>query len=109
MRWKTVFDHLNIPYSIFLRSTIRSPLILSTDFNRNRKWFETWIYISTAVGDRVQTIACSIARQSERIANDYISYARKARRIKRQLWFNHRCRDLGPAFLFISMKPLIHA
>ena len=42
----------------------------------------------------VQTIVCSIGRQSERIANDYITYARKARRIKRQLRFNDRCRDL---------------
>ena len=34
-------------------------------------------------------------RQSERLANNYISYASTVRRIRQQLWFNHRCKDLG--------------
>ena len=37
----------------------------------------------------------SLGLQSEKLANDYISYARNVRRIKQQLWFNHRCKDLG--------------
>ena len=37
----------------------------------------------------------SLGRQSEKLASDYISYARNVRRIKQQLWFNHRCKDLG--------------
>ena len=37
----------------------------------------------------------SLGRQSERLANDYISYASNVRRIRQQLWFNHRCKDLG--------------
>ena len=46
----------------------------------------------------------SLGRQSEKLANDYISYARNVRRIKQQLWFNHRCKDLGlvPAGLRIK-------
>ena len=46
----------------------------------------------------------SLQRRSEKRANDYISYARKARCIKQQLWFNHRCKDLGlvPAGLRIN-------
>ena len=47
---------------------------------------------------------CSLGRQSEKLANDYISYARNVRCIKQQLWFNHRCKDLGlvPAGLRIK-------
>ena len=37
----------------------------------------------------------SCGRQSERLANNYISYASTVRRIRQQLWFNHRCKDLG--------------
>ena len=60
------------------------------------------------------TILRSFGRQSERLANNYISYASNVRRIRRQLWFNHRCKDLGlvPAGLrwtqnrpFRSSKP----
>ena len=41
------------------------------------------------------TVLRSLGRQSERLANDYISYASNVRRIRQQLWFNHRCKDLG--------------
>ena len=41
------------------------------------------------------TVLHSLGRQSERLANDYISYASNVRRIRQQLWFNHRCKDLG--------------
>ena len=41
------------------------------------------------------TILRSIGRQSERLANNYISYASNVRRIRQQLWFNHRCKELG--------------
>ena len=41
------------------------------------------------------TILRSFGRQSERLANNYISYASNVRRIRQQLWFNHRCKDLG--------------
>ena len=37
----------------------------------------------------------SCGRQSERLAHNYISYASTVRRIRQQLWFNHRCKDLG--------------
>ena len=42
--------------------------------------------------------------QSEKLANDYISYARNVRGIEQQLWFNHRCKDLDlvPAGLTIK-------
>ena len=39
------------------------------------------------------TVLRSFGRKSERLTNDYISYASNVRRI--QLWFNHRCKDLG--------------
>ena len=41
------------------------------------------------------TLLRSLGRQSERLANNYISYAMIVRRIRQQLWFNHRCKDLG--------------
>ena len=41
------------------------------------------------------TILRSFGRQSERLANNYIRYASNVRRIRQQLWFNHRCKDLG--------------
>ena len=40
------------------------------------------------------TVLRSLGRQSERLANNYISYASNVRRIRQQLWFNHRCKDL---------------
>ena len=40
------------------------------------------------------TILRSLGRQSEQLANNYISYASNVRRIRQQLWFNHRCKDL---------------
>ena len=36
------------------------------------------------------TVLRSLGRQSERLANDYISYASNVRRIRQQLWFNHQ-------------------
>ena len=41
------------------------------------------------------TVLRSLGRQSERLAKYYISYASNVRRIRQQLWFNHRCKDLG--------------
>ena len=41
------------------------------------------------------TMLHSCGRQGERLANSYISYASTVRRIRQQLWFNHRCKDLG--------------
>ena len=37
----------------------------------------------------------SLGRQSERLANNYISSVSTVRRIHQQLWFNHRCKDQG--------------
>ena len=43
----------------------------------------------------------SLGRESERLTNDYITYASTVRRIRQQLWFNHCCKDhnLVPAGL----------
>ena len=41
------------------------------------------------------TVLRSLGRQSERLANNYITYASTVRRIRQQLWFNHRCKDHG--------------
>ena len=41
------------------------------------------------------TVLRSFGRQSEQLANNYISYASTVRRLRQQLWFNHRCKDLG--------------
>ena len=38
------------------------------------------------------TVLRSLGRQSERLANDYITYVSTVRRIRQQLWFNHRCK-----------------
>ena len=37
----------------------------------------------------------SLGRQSEQLANNYISSVSTATRIRQQLWFNHRCKDQG--------------
>ena len=37
----------------------------------------------------------SLGRQSERLANNYISSVSTVRQIRQQLWFNHRCKDHG--------------
>ena len=41
------------------------------------------------------TILRSLGRQSERLANNYISLVSTVSRIRQQLWFNHRCKDQG--------------
>ena len=41
------------------------------------------------------TMLRSLGRQSERLANNYISSVSTVRRIHQQLWFNHRCKDQG--------------
>ena len=41
------------------------------------------------------TVLRSFGRQSEQLANNFISYASTVRRIRQQLWFNHRL-DLSP-------------
>ena len=41
------------------------------------------------------TMLRSLGRQSEQLANNYISSISTVRRIRQQLWFNHRCKDHG--------------
>ena len=53
------------------------------------------IYRIMTPGFKPFTVLRSFGRKSERLANDYISYASNVRRIRQQLWFNHRCKDLG--------------
>ena len=59
-------------------------------------------------GFKPLTVLRSFGRKNERLANDYISYASNVRRIRQQLWFNHRCKDLDlvPAGLRLK-SPLI--
>ena len=47
------------------------------------------------LGFKFFIVLSSLGRQSQRIANDYINCASNVRRIRQQLWFNHRCIDLG--------------
>ena len=46
-------------------------------------------------GFKPSTVLRSLGRQSERLAKDYITYVSTIRRIRQQLWFNHRCKDHG--------------
>ena len=41
------------------------------------------------------TMLRSLGRQSERLANNYISLVSTVKRIRQQLWLNHRCKDHG--------------
>ena len=50
----------------------------------------------------------SFGRQSERLANNYISYAGNVRRIRQQLWFNHRCKDLRLVPAGLKLKSLLN-
>ena len=54
------------------------------------------------------TVLRSFGRKSERLANDYISYASNVRRIRQQLWFNHRCKDLGLVPAGLRLKSLLN-
>ena len=47
----------------------------------------------------------SLGGQSEKLANDYIRYARNVRRIKQKLWFKHCCKDLGLVPAELRIKP----
>ena len=42
------------------------------------------------------------------VANNYVSYARNVRRIKKQLWFNHRCKDLDLVPAALTVKSLLN-
>ena len=48
----------------------------------------------------------SLERQSERLANNYmyISSVSTVRRIRQQLWFNHRCKDHGLVLAGLKLK-----
>ena len=56
---------------------------------------ELTLTLEMTPGFKPFTVLRSLGRQSERLANYYISYASNVRRIRQQLWFNHRCKDLG--------------
>ena len=61
--------------------------ILATEnFDGHSKWFP---------GFKPFTMLRSLGRQSERLGNNYISSVSTVRRIRQQLWFNHRCKDQG--------------
>ena len=47
------------------------------------------------VGYEAFTVLRSLGRQSERLANDYITYVSTGRRIQQQPGFNHCCKDHG--------------
>ena len=54
------------------------------------------------------TVLRSFGRKSERLANDYISCASNVRRIRQQLWLNHRCKDLGLVPAGLRLKSLLN-
>ena len=67
---------------------------------------EVEVYRSKTKSASIYTITCypvlksftvlrSLGRQSERLTNDYITYASTVRRIRQKLWFYHRCKDHG--------------
>ena len=56
---------------------------------------ELTLTLEMTPGFKPFTVLRSLGRQSERLANYYISYASNVRPIRQQLWFNHRCKDLG--------------
>ena len=59
---------------------------------------------SLTPGFKPFTLIRSLGRQSEQLTTHYISLVVKIRQIQQQLWFNHRCKDLGlvPAGLRIK-------
>ena len=50
----------------------------------------------------------SLRRQSQRLANNYISSVSTVRRIRQQLWFNHRCKDQGLVPAGLKLKSLLN-
>ena len=42
--------------------------------------------------------------QSEELAKNYIRYASNVRCMRQQLWFNHRCKDLGLVPVGLTIK-----
>ena len=66
---------------------------------RKKKELQTLLYVTP--GFKPFTVLRSLGRESERLTNDYITYASTVRRIPQQLLFNHCCKDhsLVPAGL----------
>ena len=60
---------------------------------RKKKELQTLLHVT--FGLKLFTVLRSLGRQSERLTNDYITYASTVRRIRQKLWFYHRCKDHG--------------
>ena len=60
---------------------------------RKKKELQTLLHVTP--GLKPFTVLRSLGRQSERLTNDYITYASTVRRIRQKLWFYHRCKDHG--------------
>ena len=60
---------------------------------RKKKELQTLLYVTP--GFKPFTVLRSLGRESERLTNDYITYASTVRRIPQQLWFNHCCKVHG--------------
>ena len=58
-----------------------------------KKELQTLLHVTS--GLKLFTVLRSLGRQSERLTNDYITYASTVRRIRQKLWFYHRCKDHG--------------
>ena len=50
----------------------------------------------------------SLARHSEQHANNYIYYGSNVRCIRQQIWFNHRCKDLGLVLVGLRIRSPIN-
>ena len=59
------------------------------------KFSDHTIRTTDTPGFKPFTMLRSLGRQSERLANNYISSVSTLRRIRQQLWFNQRCKDHG--------------
>ena len=58
---------------------------------RKKKELQTLLHVTP--GFKPFTVLRSLGRESERLTNDYITYASTVRRIRQQLWFNHCSKD----------------
>ena len=69
---------------------------------RKKKELQTLLHVTP--GLKPFTVLRSLGRQSERLTNDYITYASTVRQIRQQLWFYIRCKVHGLVPVGLKLK-----
>ena len=71
---------------------------------RKQKELQTTLFHVTSGFEPFTSLLRSLGRQSERLMNDYITYASTVRQIRQQLWFYIRCKVHGLVPVGLKLK-----